>query len=111
MILIATKVAWKPQQRDALNAANAGGSNDYVELKNDDRELGNPSRKDDIISLDDDEDINDDCVDAEKLPQDEPTPNEPQDVHLRGDEEILWVLALHCCEKRWLRQLSIDDVR
>lgn len=23
MILMATKVAWKPQQRDALNAANA----------------------------------------------------------------------------------------
>lgn len=33
------------------------------------------------------------------------------DVHLRGDEEMLWVLALHCCEKRCLRQLSIDDER
>lgn len=32
-------------------------------------------------------------------------------LHLRGDEEMLWVLALHCCKKRCLRQLSIDDER
>ena len=32
-------------------------------------------------------------------------------MHLRRDEEVLWVLALCCCKKRCLRQLSIDDVR
>ena len=33
------------------------------------------------------------------------------DVRLRGDEEILWVLSLLCCDKRCLRQLSVEDIK
>ena len=32
-------------------------------------------------------------------------------MHLRGDEEILWVLSQLCCEKRCLKQLSIEDIK
>lgn len=32
------------------------------------------------------------------------------DVRIRSDEEIMWLFTILCCEKRCLRQLSIDDI-
>lgn len=45
------------------------------------------------------------------LPDDNASGPKPQDITVRRDEDVLWILSINCCQKRCMRKLSVDDIQ
>lgn len=45
------------------------------------------------------------------LPDDKSSGPKPQDITVRRDEDVLWILSINCCQKRCMRKLSVDDIQ